>query len=55
MKRTTNLLRVLKDSLRAWIAEARRNRWLQENAKAIAAHNERVETKGVFSDLLRRF
>jgi antitoxin CcdA len=55
MKRVSNLLRVLHDSLRAWVAEAHRNRWLQENAKAIAAHNERVETRGVFSDRLRRF
>ncbi len=55
MKRATNLLRVLQDSLRAWVAEARRHLWLQENAKAIAAHNERVETRGVFSDRLRRF
>ena len=55
MKRATKLLRVLQDSLRAWVAEARHHRWLRENAKAIAAHNERVETRGVFSDLLRRF
>ena len=50
-----NLSRVLEDSLRARVADARRHRWLQENAKAIAAHNERVATKGVFSDRLRRF
>ena len=50
-----NLSRVLEDSLRARVAEAKRVRWLEENAKAIAAHNERVERKGVFSDRLRRF
>jgi post-segregation antitoxin (ccd killing protein) len=50
MKRSANL-----DSLRARLAEGKRVRWLRENARAIAAHNERIERKGVFSDRLRRF
>ena len=50
-----NLSRLLEDSLRARVAEARRQRWLKENAKAIVAHNERVARKGAFSDRLRRF
>lgn len=36
---------------RARLAES----WLAENAEAIQAYNERVETHGVFSDGLRSF
>jgi len=36
---------------RARLAES----WLAENADAIQAYNERVETQGVFSDGLRSF
>ena len=50
-----NLSRVLEESLRARLAEEKRARWLRENAEAIAAHNQRVERKGAFSDRLRRF
>jgi antitoxin CcdA len=50
-----NLSRVLEDSLRARVAQEKQERWLRENAKGIAAHNERVETRGAFSDRLRRF
>lgn len=50
-----NLSRVLEESLREHVAEARRARWLEQNADAIAEHNERVAKKGVFSDRLRRF
>lgn len=41
------------------LAEAVRQRarevWLEENAEAIAGYNERVASRGVFSDGLRRF
>lgn len=50
-----NLSRVLEQGLRERVAQARRERWLEENADAIAEHNERVEARGVFSDRLRRF
>ena len=50
-----NLSRSLEDILRARIAEARAVRWREENARAIAAHNDRVAKKGMFSDRLRRF
>ena len=50
-----NLSRVLEESLRERIAEAKRARWLEENADAIEQHNTRVSSRGVFSDRLRRF
>ena len=50
-----NLSRVLEEGLRERVAEAKRARWLEENAEAIAEHNERVAKHGVFSDRLRRF
>ena len=50
-----NLSSVLEQGLRERVAKARRERWLEENADAIAEHNERVAGGGVFSDRLRRF
>ena len=50
-----NLSSVLEQGLRERVAKARRERWLEENADAIAEHNERVAGRGVFSDRLRRF
>lgn len=50
-----NLSSVLEQGLRERVAQARRERWLAENADAIAEHNERVAERGVFSDRLRRF
>ena len=43
--------KAIASTVRACLAEA----WLAENASAIQAYNERVESKGVFSDGLRRF
>ena len=48
-------LKILEQGLRERVAKARRERWLEENADAIAEHNERVAGRGVFSDRLRRF
>ncbi len=50
-----NLSRLLEESLRERVAQARQALWLEENADAIDQHNERVAKKGVFSDRLRRF
>lgn len=50
-----NLSRALEETLRERVAEARRQRWLEENRRAIAEYNERVGKRGVFSDGLRRF
>jgi len=53
MKRTVS--RVLEQRLRQRVVDARRVRWLKENADAIHEYNQRVAQKGVFSDRLRRF
>jgi antitoxin CcdA len=34
-------------------AEARANRWAEENAEAIRLHNERIQKRGVFGEDLR--
>lgn len=53
MRRPANLL--MEEVLRAQLAAAKQARWLEENAKAISAHNQRVTKKGMFSDHRRRF
>ena len=45
------LERALEDALR----QSRRERWLVENAPAMAAYNAQVEEHGVFSDTQRSF
>jgi len=50
-----NLSGLLEEALRTRVAEARHARWLEENADAISAHNERIGKRGTFSDGLRRF
>ena len=50
-----NLSRVLEESLRERIAQARQAKWLQENADAIEEYNAHIERHGMFSDKLRRF
>lgn len=48
---SATLERALEDALR----QARRERWLAENATAIAAYNDQVVEHGVFGDSLRSF
>ena len=36
-------------------AEARAERWAEENAEAIRLHNERIDRYGVFGEDLRRW
>lgn len=50
-----NLSRELETRLEQVIAEARRARWLADNAEAIEAYNAHIEKSGVWSDGLRRF
>lgn len=50
-----NISGTLEARLAEVVAEARKARWLEENAEAIESYNERVERDGVFSDGLRRF
>lgn len=45
-----NLSRVVEESLRAAVAAERRQRWLAENAGALAAYERFVETHGIFNE-----
>jgi antitoxin CcdA len=48
---SATLERALEDSLR----QARRERWLADNAPGIAAYNQQVDEHGAFADTLRSF
>ena len=37
------------------VFEWRYRQWLEENADAIKEHNERVDSKGMYNESLRRF
>jgi antitoxin CcdA len=50
-----NLSSVAEAALAQAIKESLAERWLQENAEAIRAYNERVGAQGVFSDGSRTF
>lgn len=50
-----NLSGELEQRLIEVIRNARRTRWLEENADAIDDYNRRIEADGVFSDGLRTF
>jgi antitoxin CcdA len=50
-----NLSQTLEQRLAELVRESRRQQWLQENQAALAEYNSRIETRGVFSDGLRRF
>ncbi|MGM0611109.1 MAG: type II toxin-antitoxin system CcdA family antitoxin [Thermodesulfobacteriota bacterium] len=50
-----NLSKVLENHLIEMLAEAKRHEWKKENRDAIEAYNHRIQTKGVFSEGLRKF
>ena len=50
-----NLSAVLEEALREKVAAARREKWKQENAEAIAEYNDLVAVHGVFSEGRRSF
>lgn len=50
-----NLSAVLEEALTNRVAEAKRAAWRLDNSEAIAAYNEFVEEKGVYSDTSRSF
>ncbi len=50
-----NLSEVVEAALAQAIADAERAAWLAENRDAIAAYNDEVARRGVFSDDWRRF
>jgi antitoxin CcdA len=50
-----NLSATLEHALQEELRKVRRERWLADNAAAIAAYNQQVDEHGVFSDGLRSF
>ncbi|MDZ7830814.1 MAG: type II toxin-antitoxin system CcdA family antitoxin [Desulfobacterales bacterium] len=50
-----NLSNVLENHLIEMLAEAKQHEWKKENRDAIEAYNHRIQTKGVFSEGLRKF
>ena len=50
-----NLSRTLEQHLIEIIRQAQSSRWQEENKNALDEYNRRIETRGSFSDGLRRF
>jgi len=50
-----NLSQALEQRLAEVLREEQRRKWLAENREAINEYNSRIESRGVFSDELRRF
>lgn len=50
-----NLSQLLERALEAELKERERLEWLELNAEAIAAYNDQVADRGVFSDVWRPF
>lgn len=50
-----NLSATLELALAERLRNEQRTEWLRENADAIQAYNQFVETKGTFSDSVRKF
>lgn len=50
-----NLSQTLEQHLAEIVRQAQRNQWLAENKNALDEYNRRIESRGAFSDGLRRF
>jgi len=50
-----NLSQTLEKAVVTELKKARREKWLKDNAAAMDAYNQRIESQGVFSDGLRSF
>ena len=50
-----NLSQTLEQRSAEIVREAQRNQWLAENKDALDEYNRRIESRGTFSDGLRRF
>jgi antitoxin CcdA len=50
-----NLSKIAEDAIRAALRRTQQEQWLKDNADAIAAHNRRVEERGMFNEGLRQF
>ncbi len=50
-----NLSQTLEQHLAEIVRQAQRSQWLAENKNALDEYNRRIESRGTFSDGLRRF
>ena len=50
-----NLSQTLEQHLAEIVRQAQRSQWLAENKDALDEYNRRIESRGTFSDGLRRF
>ncbi len=50
-----NLSRIAEAALVEAVRERARQVWIEDNAEAVERYNDRVRTRGAFSDALRRF
>lgn len=50
-----NLSQTLEQHLAEIVRQAQRRQWLAENKVALDEYNRRIESRGTFSDGLRRF
>lgn len=50
-----NLSQTLEQHLAEIVRQAQRSQWLVENKDALDEYNRRIESRGTFSDGLRRF
>lgn len=54
-KLNINLSQTLEQHLAGIVRQSKRDQWLAENKDALAEYNRRIESRGAFSDGLRRF
>jgi len=54
-ERNINLSAALERALVQALREGRRERWLTENKRGIAAYNDQLDEHGAFADTLRSF
>jgi antitoxin CcdA len=50
-----NLSQTLEQHLAEIVRQAQSKKWLEENKRALDEYNHRIETRGTFSNGLRRF
>ncbi len=50
-----NVSRIAEAALAEAVREKARQAWIEDNAEAVEQYNDRVRTRGAFSDAVRRF
>ncbi len=50
-----NVSRIAEAALAEAVREKARQAWIEDNAEAVERYNNRIRTRGTFSDALRRF